>query len=290
MKKVTCGVTTYNSSETIIRCLSSIENLEYDYFEVIIVDDCSVDNTVDLIHDFILNSSCDIRVLINERNMGVSHSRNRIIKHALGDFIAYFDDDDVTEIDRLSIQLDSVKKDPQNLISFGDRYFINGDKKIYVNGLCYLNSNGKTAARDILLGSSYNHGSGATCCLLAKTSIFKKLNGFDENLKRHEDTEFVVRAALMGYSFVNTIKPVLSQYKTVSSDKTNLIEYSEYLKFIQKLPILFTKKEKKYLIDLIKIRLFLSEKKYVFFLLYITKVFISNPLLALYKLLRNINK
>lgn len=89
----------YNASNYILRCLDSIYNLELtmDEFEVIIVDDCSVDNTCDVVEAYKNRNSFDrpnlilLRQLVNQRQ---GAARNRGVSLAQGKYIVYVDSDD----------------------------------------------------------------------------------------------------------------------------------------------------------------------------------------------------
>lgn len=86
----------YNGSEYIVRCLDSIcglSILEKDY-EVIVVDDCSTDNTREIVHEYI-NHHPQVRLLCQPQNHRQGAARNRGLREAKGDYIAYIDADDL---------------------------------------------------------------------------------------------------------------------------------------------------------------------------------------------------
>ncbi len=92
----------YNTSEFIAESISSVLNQTYQNWELIIVDDCSTDNT-----DCIINSFSDkrIKLLKNEKNSGAAFSRNRGIREAKGKWIAFLDSDDLWYPHKLEKQL-----------------------------------------------------------------------------------------------------------------------------------------------------------------------------------------
>ena len=81
----------YNKRETIVNTLSTVMSQTSTYFEVIIVDDGSSDDSVQLINDNFSDSR--IRI-ISQTNAGVSVARNRGIEEAKGDWVAFLDADD----------------------------------------------------------------------------------------------------------------------------------------------------------------------------------------------------
>ena len=96
-------IPTYNSLDFLIETISSVlvnDPLMYEV-EVIVVDDCSSDNTFQIISD----RFSDIKIIRNEKNLGVAASRNIGIKKSNGAFIAFCDADDLWEKDKLELQL-----------------------------------------------------------------------------------------------------------------------------------------------------------------------------------------
>lgn len=82
----------YNSAEWIMTMLNSIPK-DYAY-EIIVCDDKSTDNTLEILHEY--KKGCpQLKILVNEKNMGSSYSYNRCIAEATGDYIAIIDSDDM---------------------------------------------------------------------------------------------------------------------------------------------------------------------------------------------------
>ena len=89
-------VTSYNYEKYILKTLESIKNQTYKNFEIIIVDDCSSDNSCEIIEDFISNHQ-DIKIIFikHEQNMGQFASMITGLNAAQGEFISFIDSDDV---------------------------------------------------------------------------------------------------------------------------------------------------------------------------------------------------
>lgn len=83
----------YNCSKTIIRALESITNQNYDDYEVILINDCSSDNSLSIIHSF-CDTHSRVRIYSNTENCGPAESRNRGIAAATGQYICFLDSDD----------------------------------------------------------------------------------------------------------------------------------------------------------------------------------------------------
>jgi glycosyltransferase involved in cell wall biosynthesis len=100
----------YNTGLYLERCLKSIINQSFTNWELIAIDDASVDNSLEILRSI---SDPRVRVFHNEINRGVSFSRNLAISTARGQFIALQDADDYMDSERLSHQIQLFKGKPE---------------------------------------------------------------------------------------------------------------------------------------------------------------------------------
>lgn len=98
----------YNTAEFIGSSIKSVLNQTYTNWELLIVDDCSTDNTDDVVKPFLEDSR--IKYFKNERNSGAAVSRNRALREAKGRWIAFLDSDDLWYPDKLKYQIAFMKK------------------------------------------------------------------------------------------------------------------------------------------------------------------------------------
>lgn len=92
----------WNTAKWIAESIQSIINQTYTNWELIIVDDCSSDNTDEVVESFHDNR---IRYLKNEKNSGAALTRNRAIREANGEWIAFLDSDDLWKPEKLENQI-----------------------------------------------------------------------------------------------------------------------------------------------------------------------------------------
>ena len=104
-------IPSYNAEKTIEKAIQSVIVQTYSNIEVIIVDDCSKDGTVKTAISYAAKDN-RIKVLQNQTNMGVALTRNKGVKKAQGDWIAFLDSDDRWIPSKLEKQSDILKRNP----------------------------------------------------------------------------------------------------------------------------------------------------------------------------------
>lgn len=97
----------YNTASYIEESVKSVLDQTYTNWELIIVDDCSTDST-----DEILSKICDdrIRIIKNNTNSGAAYSRNKALREAKGQWIAFLDSDDIWMNKKLENQIDFMER------------------------------------------------------------------------------------------------------------------------------------------------------------------------------------
>lgn len=114
--KVSIIIPVYNVEKYIVRCLNSVINQTWqDDIECILVDDCSTDNSVNMIKEYINNyhGSVDFKFLHHSKNKGQSSARNTGLKVAKGDYVLFLDSDDAITIDCLDVLTTLAKRYPK---------------------------------------------------------------------------------------------------------------------------------------------------------------------------------
>ena len=93
----------YNTSSYISYTIQSVIEQTYTNWEMIIVDDCSTDNTDEIVESFLFDKR--IKYIKNSKNIGAALSRNKALKEAKGRWIAFLDSDDLWKPDKLEKQI-----------------------------------------------------------------------------------------------------------------------------------------------------------------------------------------
>lgn len=168
---------TYNREKTIIRAVNSVLNQTYKNIELIVVDDCSSDNTIKLLNEI---KDPRLKIIKLEKNSGACHARNVGIKNSKGNLIAFQDSDDEWHINKLEKQ-----------VKYLDKYdlvfcrFKRNESETFPNIKYELDE--FDAYKKLLIENIIG-----TSLILTKKEILIK-NLFDEKLPRFQDWDLVLR-------------------------------------------------------------------------------------------------
>ncbi|MCF0056994.1 glycosyltransferase family 2 protein [Dyadobacter sp. CY356] len=104
---ISIALCTYNGEEFIKEQMDSLLCQSYANLEIIVVDDCSTDNTVSVLNQFVVNNT-KIKLYRNDRNLGYNKNFEKAIKLCNGAFIAMCDQDDIWDTDKIKIQFEAI--------------------------------------------------------------------------------------------------------------------------------------------------------------------------------------
>ena len=180
----------YNKEHYIKSTILSVLEQTYNDFEIIIIDDGSTDNSVNIVSEF-----TDARItMVNQKNAGVSAARNHGLKIAKGDYITFLDADDRWRQGFLKAMYELVQKYPQESV-FGV-----AQENRPINTL----PSGVTVVDDFC---SYFYCF-CTGCLFFKKEVFEKVGYFRQNVQIGEDFDMWLRIACK-YNYVYLNEPYL---------------------------------------------------------------------------------
>lgn len=98
----------WNTAKFIAESIQCVIEQTYQNWELLIVDDCSTDNTDEVVEPFLKDTR--IKYLHNEKNSGAALTRNKAMREAQGEWIAFLDSDDLWTPDKLEKQVNFMKK------------------------------------------------------------------------------------------------------------------------------------------------------------------------------------
>lgn len=120
----------YNTAEYISDSIKSIQAQTYPNWELIIVDDCSTDNSMEVIRSF---NDPRIKLLQNDKNSGAAISRNNALREAKGKWVAFLDSDDTWVPEKLEKQIRFMEEHNYAFTFTDYRICLNGTWLPYIN-------------------------------------------------------------------------------------------------------------------------------------------------------------
>ncbi len=214
---VSVNITTYNRANLLKRCVDSVLMQNYSNMEIIIVDDCSQDNTKEMVEEYQLRD-ISITYIKHEKNSGLAVARNTALKNSNGVYIAFMDDDDEW--------IDSEKLRKQVKIFEHDK---SGRLALVCSGVNLINKKNEIKTKIIQhpddIKGKIMRGNGFiySPTVMTRRSVAKKVGGFDEKLGRGIDSEYY-RTCIMknGYN-VFFMKDITANIHEYGADRITIV-------------------------------------------------------------------
>ncbi|MBN1111282.1 MAG: glycosyltransferase [Bacteroidales bacterium] len=190
--KVSVIIPVYNTEQYLEKCIDSVLDQTFDSFEIIAINDGSSDNSLELLRSY---ASCNsnIRVL-DQKNKGLSFTRNLGIDEALGEYVYFLDSDDWIDPDLLSKMYDSAKKYNSSFVCCGIRKCTENELFIgyhgKVKGIGFLKGN------DVFIDALEGANIETSCCTKFFLKEFLICNNLKFSVGRiYEDLLFTIQAS-----------------------------------------------------------------------------------------------
>ncbi len=175
----------YNAANFISQTIESVLKQTFTDFELLIIDDGSTDNTLEIANEYAL-SDRRIKVL-SQVNQGVSATRNHGVRLAKGNLIAFLDADDIWFTDKLAAHIKHLADNPNLAVSFARVEFMSleGNPTGQVSTSRLIN----LRPEDFL----YENPTTTMSNPIARAEVFKQIGGFAEDMSYSEDLEWLFR-------------------------------------------------------------------------------------------------
>lgn len=180
----------YNKENFVANTIESIFNQIFSDFEIIIVEDCSTDNSLEIVSKI---SSDKIKIIRHEKNKGLSASRNTGIKNATANYITFLDADDLWKNDYLEKIYSLIKKFPEAHL-FATNY-----EELYPGNIVTLPATTlKNFDNDNILQNYFESSLGqpiyCSCSVCIEKTVFETIGYYGEKITYAEDIDFNIRA------------------------------------------------------------------------------------------------
>ena len=229
MKKVSVIIPMHNSSKHIDECISSVLNQTYENLEIIVIDDKSSDNSVEIVE---AKKDSRIRIIKLSENLGAAKARNVGIKEASGEYICFLDSDDYWDKEKIYKQIKFIEQNNYSFIYSEYAYLKNNKIKIAHVPKCM---NYEKALKNTAIFTS---------TVMFNMNYLKKEDIYMPNVKRGQDTATwwqILKKGITAYG----INEVLAFYrvgeKSLSSNKIKALKRTwnlykrEDIKFLKKI-------------------------------------------------------
>lgn len=208
-------IPTYNRAKTIMNSVNSVLNQSYKDIELIVVDDCSVDDTEGVIAAV---NDCRVKYIRTEVNGGAGTARNVGIRAAASELIAFQDSDDCWKPNKLEEQVKLINNHSEYGLVYTQmvcKYVDDERSDSYIPNETVADSECSGYILKALLKRNYI----STPTMLIRRSVLEDVGYFDESFKCLEDWELVLRIASK-YQIGYVDKP-LHIYKVANSDNVS---------------------------------------------------------------------
>ena len=207
-------LSSYNSEKTIRNSIKSILKQNYSNFELLIIDDCSTDQTHKIIEKCASEDN-RIKIYKNNENIGLTRSLNKLLKVAKGSFIGRQDADDISLPNRFSYQLEYIKKTKVKIVT-ARAIIKNSNKKI--PRYSYLLPNSFV----MKYKNPFIHGT-----LMMERSVIENIGGYDENFYFSQDYKLYKDCYKAGYSIsiINKVLYELNMENNISEKNKEAQDY-----------------------------------------------------------------
>jgi glycosyltransferase involved in cell wall biosynthesis len=191
-KKVSVLIGTFNRSSLISRTFNSILNQSYKNIEIIVIDDCSTDNSVEILQAYSEKYPDKFKYSVNEKNRGIAYNSNRAYEISTGHYLALLGDDDYWIDENKIIKQIEILEEDSSLGLVGTWWKEDNSKAIV-----YKKPIEPKNWKERLLS-----GGGIICgsTPLIRKEAWDEVSGFDENQKRGTDSDLFRRIVLSDYN------------------------------------------------------------------------------------------
>ncbi len=223
MPKVTVLMSVYNGEKYLREAIDSILNQTFKDFESIIINDGSTDSSREIILSY---NDPRIRLIDNEKNTGLTHSLNKGLQLAKGEYIARQDADDISLPERLERMTDFLDKNKD--VELLGSSFINIDEKGKELSVSLLNTDDKEIKNMLLSGNHFGFE-------MFRKRVMEKVGFYREEFRYAQDYDLALRIAEV--SKVANIKEPLYKYRITPNSISTVkrIEQDKYAELAREL-------------------------------------------------------
>ncbi len=240
-KLVSVCINAYNSADVIGETIESVLNQTYKNLQIIIVDDCSTDNTAEIVKSY---DDDRIELYTLPKNFNISNANNECLHRARGEYIAHIDSDDIWVEDKIEKQIKFLEENPQYGACFTHATLMDKTGRIFASGelpesfLTLFNRENMTQAGFV---RRFYDSSNFLChsSVVMRKSVYEKLGDHDLTLNKLHDYDYWIRMNFICPLYIYPEKLVLYRIwhanNSTLANKDVLGHNEEYVRIAYKL-------------------------------------------------------
>lgn len=187
LPRVSVILPAYNRADLVGRAIDSVLAQTWRNFELIVVDDCSTDDTRAAMETY--RDTPRVRLIFSETNRGGSGARNLGIEHARGDLVAFQDSDDIWLPHKLAAQVAALEKNAKAGLCYCGALHTSGTSSFYIPEPIFERLDGDMSDEILRRNTT------STQTLLIRRTVLDEAGHFTEDLKRYQDWDLMIRVA-----------------------------------------------------------------------------------------------
>jgi len=188
-KKVSVIITSYNQSSYLVQAIESVLNQTVKAHEIIVADDCSTDDSREVIRGYESKYPGIVKGVFQQKNVGIPRNRNSALEKVTGDYVAILDGDDIFRSNKIEKELHSIQQSPGTHVIYSNIMIVdsNGtpieirDKEAQPSGYVF----------DYVAKGKF----GLLRSMLIDFSLLKKVGFLDERFPKYDGYELTLRLA-----------------------------------------------------------------------------------------------
>ncbi|KVO52031.1 hypothetical protein WT77_20675 [Burkholderia stagnalis] len=219
-------IPTYNRAHTIERAIRSVLGQTYAQVEIVIVDDCSTDDTERVVRA--IGAGC-LTYVRNDRNLRGGASRNRGVSLAKGELIAFLDSDDEWKPDKLALQVREIGRaaDPARTVCYTRLLLCHPGGHL-------LQPDRGLAAGEPVADYLFRHGGYMQTSSLLMPAELLRAHPFDVSLKKHQDWDLTLRLERDGCAFRYIDAPLTIWHQDGEQRVSDLVDIGGSVAWIER--------------------------------------------------------
>lgn len=210
MPRISVIMPLYNAEAFVRKAIESILQQSYKDFELLLIDDCSTDNTLDVVSSI---KDSKIKIINNKKNEGIAFSRNKGLELADGQYIALMDDDDLTVPNRFETQIDYLELH-NNIDVVGGRHCIIDQKDQIIKTCREPLSNPHYIRANMMLYDPIANGS----AMMRNDFLRENQIKYQDNCLGMEDYRFWIDCSVLGK--ITNLNDMLLYWRNSGNNET----------------------------------------------------------------------